>query len=239
MTQDNSRDLYKDKDSEYYRGCNKEILRFIKHDAEHILEVGCAEGRLGELIQNTSGCRVTGIELDPKAAQIAAVQLKQVLVGNIETMELPFAPQTFDHILFGDVLEHLVDPWSVLKRFSPLLKPSGSVIACIPNIGHISIIAGLLIGQFSYAKNGLLDRTHLRFFTRTGIEDLFNECGYRVGDIFEITHTTPFFDQLIIELDKTLQKYNLRTDDFSNLTRAYQYVLEAYPNILKKHIPTS
>jgi 2-polyprenyl-3-methyl-5-hydroxy-6-metoxy-1,4-benzoquinol methylase len=88
---------------------------------------------------------------------------------NSLTKELSFSGGTFDHIIFSDVLEHFIDPWSVLKKVAPLLRSGGSVIACIPNIGHISLIVELLSGQFRYVSRGLLDKTRLRFSQGRGL----------------------------------------------------------------------
>lgn len=229
MLEDDLQALYTDKPKNYYRNCNMELLRYLDPQPENVLDVGCAEGLLGEWIKKNRGCRVTGIELNPAAARSARARLDEVLVGNIETMELPFSERAFDHIIFGDVLEHLIDPWRVLKKVAPLLRPGGSVIACIPNIGHISVIAGLLSGQFRYVPEGLLDKTHLRFFTRKGIEDLFRECGYEITHLHSIPFTNNYYESLIAALERVREQWKLKSRDFPQSARSFQYILRASP----------
>ena len=88
-----------------------------------------------------------------------------------------------DCLIFGDVLEHMVDPWSVLARLSGWVRDGGQVLACIPNVQHYSVIVDLLRGSWRYQEEGLLDRTHLRFFTLEGIQELFARAGLRVFDV--------------------------------------------------------
>jgi 2-polyprenyl-3-methyl-5-hydroxy-6-metoxy-1,4-benzoquinol methylase len=227
LLEDDRQALYTDKPKNYYQGCNMELLQYLDPQPESVLDVGCAEGLLGEWIKKNRGCRVTGIELSPDAARSASDRLDEVLVGNIETMELPFSEGTFDHIIFGDVLEHLTDPWRVLKKVAPLLRPGGSVIACIPNIGHISVIADLLSGQFRYVPQGLLDKTHLRFFTRKGIEDLFQECGYVITHLHAIAFTNDYYESLIAALERVREEWKLGLRDFPQSARSFQYILRA------------
>jgi len=229
LSEEDRQALYKDKPKVYYQGCNMELLRFLDPQAQNVLDVGCAEGLLGEWIRENRGCRVTGIELNPDAARAASDRLDKVLVGNIETMKLPFSEGTFDHIIFGDVLEHLTDPWSVLKKVAPLLRPGGSVIACIPNIGHISVIAGLLSGQFRYASQGLLDKTHLRFFTQQGIVDLFRESGYEITHLIALLSTNDYYESLIAALERIREEWKLGSRDFPQSVRSFQYILRASP----------
>jgi 2-polyprenyl-3-methyl-5-hydroxy-6-metoxy-1,4-benzoquinol methylase len=101
-------------------------------------------------------------------------------------------PATFDCIIFGDILEHLLDPWETLRRYRTLLDPAGVVIASIPNIGHISVILNLIRGRWEYGERGLLDSTHLRFFTRRSMIELFQKAdleivrwaaNYRLGEV--------------------------------------------------------
>src|SRR5881396_3893714 len=131
-----------------------------------VLEVGPATGYVTKLLQQR-GCRVWCVEIDPDAAKIAAEFCQQMVVDNVETMDLKstFPQQRFDVVTFGDVLEHLIDPLGVLVRVKEVLKPGGYVVASVPNIAHGSIRLSLLAGRFDYLEKGLLDRTHLRFFT--------------------------------------------------------------------------
>ena len=101
----------------------------------------------------------------------------------LRTLGLSEEQPSVDCLVFGDVLEHLVDPWAALTRLSRLVREGGQVLACIPNVQHYSVIVNLLRGKWDYQDEGLLDRTHLRFFTLSGIQDLFAKAGLRVFDI--------------------------------------------------------
>jgi len=148
-----------------------------------VLEFGCATGYMSEVLASRRGCSVVGIELEPAAAEIARRRCERVIVGDAETLDLREAlgADRFDAILFADVLEHLRDPAALLKRVQPFLAEGGSVIASIPNIAHGSVRLALLGGEFRYRELGLLDNTHLRFFTRESIQDLFEESGYLIA----------------------------------------------------------
>jgi 2-polyprenyl-3-methyl-5-hydroxy-6-metoxy-1,4-benzoquinol methylase len=154
-----------------------------------VLEVGCAAGATGAALKLARpGAEVTGIELDPELARAAAARLDRVLAGDavaqLRTLEQEGA--RFDLVLCGDVLEHLPDPWSAL-RIVRALCPSGHVIVSLPNIAHLSTISSLLFRSYwPYRDRGLHDRTHLRFFGRKNLPELFEETGFR--EVRRITH---------------------------------------------------
>jgi len=165
--------------SSYYTGCNQSLLRAVPPNACRILEVGCAEGQLGAALKHRRPDRtVFGIERQPDVAARAAERLDQVFVLDLATDDPPLEPHSLDCILFGDILEHLVDPEAVLRRFHRLLAPGGVALASIPNLQHHTLLAALLSGDFQYAPAGLLDATHLRFFTGSTILKLFLDAGY-------------------------------------------------------------
>ena len=145
-----------------------------------VLEFGPATGYMSRVLKKELGCQVVGIEIDARAAELAREYADDVIVGNAEELDLEttLGEQRFDAVLFADVLEHLRDPAEMLKRVAPFVAEGGSVIASIPNVAHASVRLALLAGEFRYRDSGLLDRTHLRFFTRAGIEDLFEGSGY-------------------------------------------------------------
>ncbi len=187
----------------YYSGARQDIIGFIEDSRNasiNILEVGCGCGatlaRIKYLFPNA---RVYGIEIQPEVARVGTY-LADIVVGNIETMQLPYDVQMFDYIIFGDVLEHLREPENVVKRMKQYLKPSGKVIASVPNIMNISVLVALLKGRFRYYNNGLLDRTHIHFFTRGELEKMFEECGLEVQRLhvhFAGEHLTDEDNELI------------------------------------------
>jgi len=160
---------------------------------KRVLDVGCATGYLARALVD-QGCVVSGLEQDAAAAAEAAPHIANLVVADLETTDLveAFGAAKFDVVLFGDVLEHLRDPLAVLRQARPLLAPGGSVIASIPNVAHGSVRLALLRGRFDYQPLGLLDHTHLRFFTRRSIEAMFSDAGMVAVEIRRTT--TGIFD---------------------------------------------
>lgn len=157
-----------------------QLIQLTGHNKK-VLEVGPATGYVSEVLQG-HGCTVTGIELDGDAAKLAERFCERMIVRNVEELDFQqtFGDERFDVAMFGDVLEHLVDPQSVLERVRAILAPAGYVVASVPNIAHASIRLALIKGEFRYTQLGLLDRTHLRFFTRDTLGDLFRDAGYTI-----------------------------------------------------------
>lgn len=147
-----------------------------------VLELGCSGGHMSRRLKE-HGCTVVGVELDPEAAAHAQPYAERVIVGNIEEMDLE-GLGLFDAILAGDVIEHLRDPEAALRRVSSLLAPGGCLIGSVPNVAHASIRLALLAGQWRYRGLGLLDRTHLRFFTRWSLLETLRRAGYRTDTLW-------------------------------------------------------
>jgi SAM-dependent methyltransferase len=140
------------------------------------LEVGCGNGAtLRAVREHNPGAWLAGIEYESEMAR--QIEADQVLVGDVESLDLSVLRSPFDAILCLDVLEHLRDPWGLTRHLAELLRPGGVMIASIPNVAHYSIIVGLLQGRWTYAPYGILDRTHLRFFTRDTAIDLLRQAG--------------------------------------------------------------
>jgi methionine biosynthesis protein MetW len=149
---------------------HKRIVDMIGNNRA-VLDVGCATGYLAEAIA-ANECRVTGIELDTDAAEKASRFCRNVITGDAGDSDvLKQAGKSFDYIVCADILEHLADPWMVLSTFHGMLVKDGEVIVSVPNIAYWQMRWKLLLGRFDYTETGLLDRTHLRFFTvRTFIQ---------------------------------------------------------------------
>lgn len=174
-------------------------LVLLTGSEKKVLEFGPATGYITKALSDR-GCRVTAIEIDPKAAAEAERFADRMIVGDIETLDLGsvLGGERFDVVMFGDVLEHLVDPARILATARSMLTDGGSVVASIPNIAHGSVRLALLSGSFPYSSQGLLDRTHLRFFTRESLERLFQGTGF---DIVEWGRTTADVFETELELD--------------------------------------
>ncbi|MCY9210182.1 class I SAM-dependent methyltransferase [Bacillus subtilis] len=218
---------YQLKDKEYYKGINWQLFDLIEPHAKTILEVGCAEGLFGAAVKEKTNCSYYGIESYPPAAEKATHYIDEVITGDIETLKLPFQKNTFDHIIFGDVLEHLIDPWAVLGNIKPYVKETGSILASIPNIGHISIFEGLLSGKWTYIQAGLLDKTHFRFFTLEEMKKMFHETGYKISQIEPIVFTTHYYEKMISKLAYVRSCMGIHHADLEEEARAYQYVIKA------------
>lgn len=167
---------------------------------KRVLEVGCASGYISKVL-TARGCRVIGIEIDPEAATAAKEYCEDVVVGDVEDLDLAemFGERCFDAVLFGDVLEHLRDPLSAIRVCKPLIDLGGFVVASMPNIAHGSVRLSLVKGHFDYQNLGLLDETHLRFFTKDSIEKLFRDAGFAVA---EMQRTTAGIFDVEIPLDR-------------------------------------
>lgn len=178
--------LYAEKANTYFDRVRSEILPLLPAGGVgRVLEVGCGRGDTLAYLQANDRCRWTcGVELFPQAAAIARGRLDEVYEGNIEQMELPIAPTSLDVVLCLDVLEHLIDPWTTASRLATLLKPGGVLIASIPNVRNVRVVLPLLFrGRWDYASFGLMDRTHLRFFTEHSAVELLRQAGLRVDAV--------------------------------------------------------
>jgi|GEM_PF-6150191 len=168
-----------------------------------VLDVGCDTGRFGEVLRNQKHCIVDGIEPFSQAAQAAASRLNRVFIQPVENENSFESFKNYDAILFLDVLEHLVDPWSVLQGANKTLRAGGKIYVIVPNIAHISIIRRLMRGEFEYCEHGSMDRTHLRWFTRKSIKKDLENAGFinvEVQGVFQIPYIRQQF--LISSLGK-------------------------------------
>lgn len=163
----------------YYSETRPEMLAFVPGSARRVLDVGCGEGGFGARVREARGAAVWGIEPNPDAARKAGEKLDRVLVGCFEEADL--GNELFDCIVFNDVLEHMVDPWAALRRARNHLAATGTVVASLPNLTHFNLLWDLVVREeWRYEKSGILDVTHLRFFTRKGMVRLFSGSGYTV-----------------------------------------------------------
>lgn len=159
----------------YYRDQRECLFSFVCEGPNRILDAGCGEGRMGAALKAAGKAgEVIGIERCEPIAEIARQHIDQVICADLESLELPFAAEYFDYIIFGDVLEHLVNPWGVVESLARHLRPGGRMIASIPNVRHWRVVFPLVLrGQWRYGPDGVLDDTHLRFFTRKTVVNLF------------------------------------------------------------------
>jgi 2-polyprenyl-3-methyl-5-hydroxy-6-metoxy-1,4-benzoquinol methylase len=173
------------KPESYFSQPRDDIAALITPGPHSVLEIGCGSGATGLLLKNAKKAkRLVGVEVEPELANAAGTIFDQVICGNIEEIVLPDGDASFDYVVCGDVLEHLRDPWRVLLRLHQLLKPRGFLVASIPNVRNRVVLQDLIFkGEWRYREDGILDSTHLRFFTKKSMRRLFEETGYRVAHI--------------------------------------------------------
>ncbi len=170
----------------YYSGVRDDLISLIPPGTRRVLEIGCAAGMTGRRLKELGFEEVVGVEVLADVARKALPFYDRVIVGDVEKTELPYEEGHFDCILYGDVLEHLVDPWKVLAAHNRSLRTGGAIICSIPNVRHYKHLKKLLIrGEWEYGEAGLLDRSHLRFFTIKSIEEMVEGAGFEMATMIK------------------------------------------------------
>lgn len=184
---------YDEKAEGYFGGVRSDFLDLLPVGrGAKVLEIGCGSGETGAAALAQGRCSsYHGIEIVPRAAELARARLTNVLEGNVEQMDLPWPDRHFDALLMSEVLEHLVDPWTVVKRVVPKLKPGAVVLASSPNVAQIDILRSLLADRWELTDEGVMDRTHLRWFTQASYRRLFEDAGLRVEQVSAMAPAGP------------------------------------------------
>jgi 2-polyprenyl-3-methyl-5-hydroxy-6-metoxy-1,4-benzoquinol methylase len=214
---------------DYYGRVNPDLLRLIPEQSRSILEVGCGAGALGAAFrQKHPQARYFGIEAMPKPAKRAQQVLDRVICADVEEdlavlEELP----PLDCLIYGDVLEHLRDPWSCLKRHVERLKSGGTVLACVPNVQHWSAVLFLLQGEWPQRDEGLFDRTHLRWFTRNGVIRLMRGAGLELQTIQPRIFELERAQALVAQLTPVLPSLGIDPERLLRGVAPLQYVVTA------------
>lgn len=197
---------------------------------KRVLEIGCGPGSITKILAKESQCRVTGLELDVDAIRLATPYCEHIYQADLNAENWPAlldGTDRFDVVVAADVLEHLYDPWTTLKRMVPLIKEDGYIVISLPHAGHAAIISCLINGDFEYRNWGLLDRTHIRFFCLKNIEDLFAQANLKimeVGYVVKQPEETEFAEQWAQLASST--QHTLRQSEHANI---YQVVVKAVP----------
>jgi O-antigen biosynthesis protein len=204
-----------------------DVVRLVD-GAPRVLELGPATGYMSRAFR-AAGSTVVGIELDPDMAARADEFCERVIVGDLDALDLAaeLGEDRFDAIVAADVLEHLKDPLETLNRLRPFLAPDGFFVISVPNIAHGSVRLALLTGEFKYRDIGLLDSTHLRFFTRETLEQLLDDAELGMMELcrheLDLQASEVAFDDAAIPHDL---REKLEDDPDA---RTYQFVVKATP----------
>lgn len=172
---------YASKQSGYFGNARPDMIGFIPEGVHRVLEIGCGAGEFGAALKELRQVEVVGVELIEAAANLARQRLDAVIVADIQHQPIDLPERSFDCVVCNDVLEHLVDPWTVLAGLRHFLKPDGWLVASIPNVRHHKVVRRLLWpGEWKYENSGVMDRTHLRFFTQGSARELVEQAGFRI-----------------------------------------------------------
>ncbi len=201
-------------------------LDFVGRD-KRVLDVGCAGGYVARSL-NRQGCIVSGVDIDADSAAEAKDDLERLVIGDLDELDLvaEFGEESFDAVIFGDVLEHLRHPVAVVRASRRLIRPRGMVVVSVPNVAHGDLQLHLLSGHWDYREVGLLDDTHLRFFTVDTVPQLLAEAGLLIGDMRRVR--LPLFGT---ELGVRPEDYPAEVVDFVRAQpehETYQFVVQAF-----------
>jgi len=195
----------------------------LQREGLRVLEIGCACGAtLREIGHRNPTANLYGVELNEKASAVAA-PFATILSMDVERLDPTEIKERFDYIVMGDVVEHLLDPWSAIQNMRELLVPGGAIVASIPNVAHISNLYNVLGGRWTYEDMGLLDRTHFRFFTRQEIIKLFEGANLAVDEIrYKNIHMNSYVEKLREEI-LSLRTVHVEPEDID----AFQWLFRA------------
>ncbi len=208
---------------------NPDLLERIPLSAQVVLDVGCGAGALGAAYRlRNPRARLLGIDSHPDLTALAADRLDEVAAVNVEDDPLPFdVPEGIDCVVYGDILEHLSDPWRVLRRHVEALTPDGTVLICIPNLEHWSFTARVLRGDWDYEPSGLLDETHLRWFGLESMRKSLVEAGLSLCDVHPRIFDGEQARAFVAAMTPALQALGIDVESYARRAAPLQYVWRA------------
>lgn len=213
-------------------------------DYSIVLDVGCSSGMLGRYLSEKKGCIVDGVDIDEGAIELISAKYRFTAVKNLESEILTdlFKTETYDYIVVADLIEHLVNPNNLLSELKKLIKPHGTIIFSVPNITHIAVGFELLLGNFVYKDTGLLDKTHVRFYSKKSLLDKLQEFGLYawevdavekdVGETEFTDHIAKFFPKKWID-NLLSQREDALTYQWLVSTRIYHDISQPFAKFKK------
>lgn len=206
------------------------ILNFLSQAKKpsRILDIGAADGYLGKILKQ-QGHFLVGLEANSQLAEKARAHYHTLHSADVESFDFPYRGE-FDYILLADVLEHLRDPGGLLRRVVPCLNSGGQIIISIPNVAHLFVRLSLMVGRFEYQDRGILDRTHLRFFTLASMRRMINDASCRILEL----RPTSVPVQLVVPWTDNgffapLHELHFLTVKLCKTLLAYQFVVRVIP----------
>jgi SAM-dependent methyltransferase len=208
---------------------NPELLEKIPLSAKTVLDVGCAQGALGAAyLRRNPNARFLGIDVDADAVEQAARRMSEVFCGDVEAEPMPFeVPEGIDCIVYGDVLEHLREPWDLIKAHAEYLAPDGTVLICMPNVEHWRFALALLQGHFEYEDQGLFDRTHLRWFTPRTMGKVLVDAGLLLADVASRPIAMDGAERFVAAIAPGLEALGVKPAEYLNRAGPLQFIWRA------------
>jgi len=210
----------------YYQYPRPEVVQLVPASARRILDIGCASGRVGAAIKKRQKCEVWGIESNVRAAKEARICLDQVFIGDFSSLAAELPKAGFDVIIMADVLEHIVDTERTLAIVSGLLATGGELILSLPNTRHWSVLRMLLGGDWRYEDSGLLDRTHVRFFTAKSSVRMLRNAGFKIEKMSGVSVTRPPPDGFISGLEAALEAAGMNHRGLAAESNVFQFLFK-------------
>ncbi|MBC7475603.1 MAG: class I SAM-dependent methyltransferase [Candidatus Sericytochromatia bacterium] len=210
-------------DLSYYSNLREEILYLVPYQASNILDIGCATGNFGKSIKQRQKAHVTGIEINQKIAQIAKQNIDDVYIGNVESQVLLLNDNSYDCIVLADVLEHLKNPEQILTQLSKKITDQGLFLISIPNFSNYHVIDKIIFGKFAYQSSGILDKTHIKFFTKSSIIDMLNNIGLEIQSFDYAINLVKINTDII----KAIENYGIDIKVFLQESEYSQYFVTA------------
>lgn len=212
-----------------HHGFNPVILDLMDRNYSYIVDVGCMSGSLAQQYKKLNpNCFYHGIDIMPEYTQIAKMHCDLAETLNIETATDEFFIKNShaDCWVFGDLVEHLVNPWGFIARLKMFLKKGAQLFFCIPNAQHWTFQKSVILGNFHYEDSGLLDRPHLFFFTKSTILDLLIKNDMQIKNIVNLVNSDPFSDPNFKFLVKYVETHGSDVSGYIEASTSYQYVIK-------------